>query len=110
MTSFGLERPESSVSMACASQIGANPRFCDLLGPTEAKRTQDERTQGEGGRPAILDICAMFAMSAEAMREGAAAHMPRRSVPASFVLGDHVGARVEGTAPTRRLKRESMSA
>ena len=56
MTSFGLERPESSVSMACASQIGANPRFCDLLGPTEAKRTQDERTQGEGGRPAILDM------------------------------------------------------
>ena len=39
MTSFGLERPESSVSMACASQIGANPRFCDLLGPTEATRT-----------------------------------------------------------------------
>ena len=56
MTSFGLERPEASVSMACASQIGANPRFCDLLGPTEAKRTQDERTQGEGGRPAILDM------------------------------------------------------
>ena len=56
MTSFGLERPESSVSMACASQIGANPRFCDLLGPTEAKRTQDERTQGEGGRPSMLEM------------------------------------------------------
>ena len=56
MTSFGLERPESSVSMACAPQIGANPRFSYLLGPTEAKRTQDERTQGEGGRPSILEM------------------------------------------------------
>ena len=65
--------------------------------------------QGEGGRGGCSK-CAMFAMSAEAAREGEAAYRPHKSAPVPFVRDGHVGARVEGTAQALRLKRESMSA
>ena len=57
--------------------------------------------QGEGGQ-AWGSKCTMFAMSAEAVLEGTAAHRPHRYAPVPFVRNGHVEACAKGTVAVWR--------
>ena len=65
--------------------------------------------QGEGGRRGN-SICATFAMSAEAAREGKAAYWPHKSAPVPFVRNGHVEACAEGTVAVWRPRTGGLMA